>query len=63
MKLQYEARAHGHTTKINFLKTSLDELWTKNEMGVERIRTLLHTQGQVHVADEGTIAQGMGRLD
>ena len=37
MKLQYQARAQGHTTKINFLKTSLDELRTKKEMGVERI--------------------------
>ena len=43
MKLQYKPRAQGNMEKINFLKTSLDELWTKNEMGAERIRTLLHS--------------------
>ena len=43
MKLQYEARAQGHTAKINALKKSLDELRAKTNMGPERIRTLLHT--------------------
>ena len=43
MKLQYEARARGHASKINTLKLSLDELRAKTEMGTERIRTLLHT--------------------
>ena len=43
MKLQYEARAQGHTAKINTLKKSLDELRAKTNMGPERIRTLLHT--------------------
>ena len=43
VKLQYEVRAQGHTAKINALKTSLDELRAKTDMGTERIRTLLHT--------------------
>mgnify|MGYP006982098953 CR=1 FL=1 len=33
IKLQYEARAQGHTWKINTLKLSLDELWAKTDMG------------------------------
>ena len=36
-------RAQGHTAKINTLKTSLDELCAKTDMGTARIRTLLHT--------------------
>ena len=43
IKLQYEVRAQGHTAKINTLKTSLDELRVKSNMGTARIRTLLHT--------------------
>ena len=43
IKLQYEVRAQGHTAKINTLKTSLDELRAKTDMGTARIRTLLHT--------------------
>ena len=43
IKLQYEVRAQGHTAKINTLKTSLDELRAKTDMGTVRIRTLLHT--------------------
>ena len=43
IKLQYEVRAQGHTVKINALKTSLDWLRAKTDMGTERIRTLLHT--------------------
>ena len=41
--MQYEVRAQGHTAKINTLKTSLDELRAKTDMGTARIRTLLHT--------------------
>ena len=41
--LQYEARAWGHTSKINTLKLSMDELRAKTDMGTEQIRTLLHT--------------------
>ena len=33
----------GHTAKINALKTSLDELRAKTEMGTARVRTLLRT--------------------
>ena len=33
IKLQYEVRAQGHTAKINALKTSLDELRGKTDMG------------------------------
>ena len=43
MKVQYEVRAQGHTTKIKTLKLCLDELRAKTDMGTERIRTLLHT--------------------
>ena len=42
MKLQYEARARGHASKMNTLKLSLDELRAKTDMGTKRIRTLLH---------------------
>ena len=37
MKLQYEV-------KIDHLKMALEELWSKTEMGVERIHTLFHSQ-------------------
>ena len=43
MKLQYEVQAQGHTSEINTLKISLDELQAKTDMGTKRIRTLLHT--------------------
>ena len=43
MKLQYEARARGHMSKINTLKMSLDELRAKTDMGAERVRILLHS--------------------
>ena len=43
MKLQYEVQAQGHTSEINTLKISLDELRAKTDMGTKRIRTLLHT--------------------
>ena len=43
IKLQYEVRAQGHMAKINTLKTSLDELRAKTDMGTARICTLLHT--------------------
>ena len=36
-------RPQGHTAKINHLKTALEELNSKIEMGAERIRTLLHS--------------------
>ena len=35
--------AQGHTTTIKALKLSLDELRAKTDMGIERIRTVLHT--------------------
>ena len=37
IKLQYEARAQGHTAKINTLKTSLDKLCSKTDMGTTRV--------------------------
>ena len=40
IKLQYEVRAQGHTAKINMLKTSLDELRAKTDIGTARVRTL-----------------------
>ena len=43
MKLQYEARARGQTSKINMLKLSLDELQAKTDMGAERDCILLHS--------------------
>ena len=43
IKTQYEVRAQGHTAKIKTLKTSLDELRAKTDMGTARVRTLLHT--------------------
>ena len=43
IKMHYKVRAQGHTTKINNLKTALEELNSKIEMGAERIRTLLHS--------------------
>ena len=42
MKVQYEARARGHASKINTFKLSLDEMRAKTNMGTKRIRTLLH---------------------
>ena len=43
IKTQYEVQAQGHTAKIKTLKTSLDELHAKTDMGTARVRTLLHT--------------------
>ena len=42
MNLQYVAQAQGHTSKINTLKLSLNEMLAKTDMRTEQIRTLLY---------------------
>ena len=37
------ARAHGHTSKVRHLKTALDELKPKTDMGAKRIQNMLHS--------------------
>ena len=62
IKLQYEARAQGHTWKINTLKLSLDELRVKKDMGTERIRTLLNThRGRFEKQLTEALAKGWDR--
>ena len=46
VKLQYEVHEQGHTTKINALKTSLDELRAKTDMGMERIAPCCISTGE-----------------
>ena len=43
VKIQYEVRAEGHIAKIRHLKTNLDELKAKIELGTDCIQTLLHS--------------------
>ena len=43
VKTQYEPTADDHLVKIGHVKTTLDELKAKTEMGTKRIRTLLHS--------------------
>ena len=68
IKLQYEPRAQGHTTKISHIKTALEDLRAKTEMGAEWIRTLLHSdrnrflrQLKEAMNKDGPIGQNMQR--
>ena len=62
MKLQYKVRAQGHTSKINTLKLSLDELRAKTDMGTERICTLLHShRGKFKKQLTEALAKGWAR--
>ena len=59
IKLQYEVRAQGQMTKINALKLSLYALRAKTDMGIERIRTLLHThKGKIEKMLTKALAKG-----